>query len=139
MASPSWSGSVAASANSFGVSVTAGTACSWTAYASVSWVRFVVATGSGSAVATIAVDPNPGPARSTTVIVAGQSVSLTQLGSCSVTTAEPWISAPSNGAARTVRLTTSPKGCAWTAASSRAWLQVYPLAGAGDADLQYTV
>jgi hypothetical protein len=58
---------------------------------------------------------------------------------CAIATSAQSISAANSGVAATVRLTTTPPGCVWTASSSAPWVQVYPLTGAGDATLDYTV
>jgi len=62
------------------VSVTAGTACGWTATSNVTWMTVTSGTsGTGNGTVSYAVDPNPSPpARTGTLTVAGQTVSVTQ-------------------------------------------------------------
>lgn len=58
---------------------------------------------------------------------------------CAITLSGPSIAVGNSGVAATVRILTTPPACAWTAGSPVSWLQVYPLNGAGDTTLQYTV
>jgi hypothetical protein len=72
--------SVPSTANTGSLSVTTGTACSWTATSNVSWVTITVgASGSGIGTVTYSVAVNTtGAARSGTLTVAGQTVTINQ-------------------------------------------------------------
>lgn len=53
--------------------------CAWTASSSVPWVTIREgSSGSGDGKVRLRIDENTGPARSTTLVVAGESVSLAQ-------------------------------------------------------------
>jgi hypothetical protein len=60
------------------VSVTSGTQCSWTAVSNVAWVVVATATGSGIGQVNYTVAANTGAARTGTMTVAGQTVTITQ-------------------------------------------------------------
>jgi hypothetical protein len=67
----------AAGSVSFTVSTASG--CAWTAASPVSWAVIASgASGSGPGTVTVSVSKNTGPLRSTTLTIAGQSVTLTQ-------------------------------------------------------------
>ena len=59
------------------VTVTTSGGCAWTATASQSWIH-TNSSGSGSGTVSYTVDANPGAARSGTILIAGQSYSVTQ-------------------------------------------------------------
>lgn len=81
--------SVAPSSRSFPISggggtftvTTSQTPCSWTASSNADWIAVTSgSTGSGTQNVTYAVNSNPGPARSGTITVAGQVVTIDQAG-----------------------------------------------------------
>jgi hypothetical protein len=72
--------SVATNGGANAVSVTSGTQCSWTAVSNVAWVTVTSATGSGIGQVNYTVAANTGAARTGTMTVAGQTVTLTQAG-----------------------------------------------------------
>ena len=72
------SANVAANGGASAVSVTSGTQCSWTAVSNVAWISVTSATGSGIGQANYTVANNTGAARSGTLTVAGQTVTVTQ-------------------------------------------------------------
>ncbi len=68
-----------ASGASGAASVTAGAGCAWTATSHVSWATITGgASGSGNGTVSYAVAANPGPARSGTLTIAGQSLAIHQ-------------------------------------------------------------
>jgi hypothetical protein len=75
------SGSVPSTASTGSLSVTAGTACSWTATSNVSWITITEgASGTGNGTVTYAVAANTGGLRTGTLTIAGESVIITQAG-----------------------------------------------------------
>ena len=60
------------------VSVSASAGCGWTASTAAGWMRGVRTGGNGSGEAEFAVEPNTGSARSSTITVAGLSVTVNQ-------------------------------------------------------------
>ena len=68
-----------AGANTGTLNIAAGTGCTWTAAASDPWLVPQQVSGTGSGPLTYTVASNAGPARSGTLMVAGQTVTITQL------------------------------------------------------------
>ncbi len=68
------------------VTVTAGSGCGWTATSNASWITITSgASGSGGGSVTFNVAANTGASREGTLTVAGQAVTVTQAGNCTVT------------------------------------------------------
>lgn len=79
---------VAAAGGDLNVSVNAGATCPWRPESDVNWIQVVSGGGSGNGSARLRVSANTGGARSGTVRVAGQTVTVNQAssgGGCSVT------------------------------------------------------
>jgi len=101
----------------------------------------------------LSVQPNGGTtSRNATFFINGQAVSLTQNGLSSGGTATSTLtpgctanlsqtsSSPNFlGTSGTFSLIVSSPSCAWTAASSATWAQVFPISGTGNATISFTV
>lgn len=61
------------------VTINTGPTCAWSVQRFVDWVTVQPTAGSGPSTVSIAVPQNPGGQRTTTVVVAGQAVTITQL------------------------------------------------------------
>jgi beta-lactamase superfamily II metal-dependent hydrolase len=70
--------SVGAGASTFAVAVATSAACSWTASANASWLSIPTGTTSGGGSISVTVAANTGSARSGTVVVAGQALTVSQ-------------------------------------------------------------
>ena len=106
------------------VPVVAPAGCGWSAHEDESWITIVNGhTGAGSGVVLLDVAPTSGPARSGTVTVAGQSVTIQQGGGCTVTTAITTASVGAEGGRLEVPVLAGA-GCAWTAQSEAPWISV---------------
>ena len=71
--------SVPSTVSTGSLSVTTGSACSWTAVSNVSWVTITAgASGTGPGTVSYSVAANTGAARSGTLTIAGQTVTITQ-------------------------------------------------------------
>ncbi len=119
---------VGASGETMTVSVTAGSRCSWTSSSSAGWIRILTGqSGSGNGAVQVAIDPNTGAARTGTITVAGQRVTLDQPAapapSCSYSLAPPSRNVGREAADFTVAVR-SQEGCAWTAVSQAVWITV---------------
>lgn len=121
---------IAAGGGTGSVSVTTGTGCAWVAVSNPAdaWARITSgATGSGSGTVSFTVDPNAATtARTTTLTIAGQAVSISQDGApppCTYTIAP---TSQMLGAAETTGSfnVDTAANCAWTATSTVAWLAV---------------
>jgi hypothetical protein len=84
VAMPSFGGT-----SSVNVTTTAG--CPWSATTTAPWLS-AGAAGNGSGTLTLFVAPNAGPARSGTLVIAGQNVTVTQSASAIVTNSPPTVS-----------------------------------------------
>jgi hypothetical protein len=110
-----------ASTGSFDVIVSPRQDCAWTAgNISQPWLTFTSPspiTGRGNATLTYTVAANPGPQRVGTLLVSGQTFTLTQAaGPCTYTISPTTVNMPATASSATVTVTTAD-GCAWTAMS----------------------
>src|SRR5919197_950854 len=123
------------------VSVTTTAGCNWTAASNVPWITITAgASGSGSAFVNYTVAANSGSsARTGTLTVAGQTVTVTQAAPCSYNVAPLTPSAPAAGGAQSVAVTTAA-GCTWTATSTDTWIAITSgTSGSGNGMVSYTV
>lgn len=112
----------AASTNNFAVTANAG--CAWTAVSNVSWINITSgasATGNGTVNFSIAV--NPGSARTGTLIVAGQTVTVNQASGCTFRLSATNRNFRGTGEDFNVNVTAA-EGCPWTAVSSVPWIKL---------------
>jgi hypothetical protein len=116
--------SFAAAAASSSVSVTTQTGCGWTTSSSASWIS-VTAGVSGSGTAKISVTANSGAARSGTVTLAGQPVTITQAAQppCSFTVSPGSMSFGGSSTSGSISVSTGT-GCTWTTSSGSSWITV---------------
>jgi len=123
--------SVSASASNVSLTVETLTGCSWTAATQTPWIH-VASGGSASASGpvAIAIDANAGGARSGTLTVAGETVTINQAEAapgpptpapCSYGINPTGYSAPAGGATGSIAVTTAPT-CTWTATSNASWI-----------------
>ncbi|MCW5978220.1 MAG: hypothetical protein KIT09_09095 [Bryobacteraceae bacterium] len=135
-------GAAAAGGGPGTVSVTAETGCSWTAASGEDWVAITSgAEGDGNGAVTYVVDANPGISqRKATLTVAGQTYSIVQPGiPCSYAISPASAAVEAAASAGSIEVT-AQTGCAWTAASDKAWLQITSGAsGDGDGEIGYEV
>ena len=106
------------------VSTTSG--CGWTgASNNMSWISITSsASGTGTGSVTYTVAANTGPARTGTLTIAGQTVTVTQAGACSYTVAPTTQSAATAGASFSAAVTTT-NGCNWTGVSNNtSWISI---------------
>ena len=82
------------------ITVTAGTGCTWTATSSAGFVTFTTGSGTGSGTAAFTVAVNTGAERTSTLTIAGSSITITQRAAVappSATLAAPTPRSPSGG------------------------------------------
>ena len=122
--------------------VITGSSCAWTAASTVGWITVTngaAMSGLGSSNYTVA--PNTtGVVRSGTLIVAGQTVTITQAAnSCTYNVSPTTVSAPATGSNASISVTTG-SSCAWTATSTVDWITITSGASmAGLGSTSYTV
>ena len=126
---------------SIAVDVQTNASCEWTAVSEAAWIRINAgAKGKGAAAVALAVDASTGAARSGTVRVAGQTVTVTQ-------SAEPctYQITPAGGSIAasggTIAATVSAAGhCPWTAVANTPWMTVASAAaGTGNGSVQLAI
>jgi hypothetical protein len=124
--------------------VTAASHCAWTAVSSVAWVTVTQgASGTGTGTVQFTIAANTGPARSGTLTIAGQTVTIHQDAAppppCTYGIAPENRDFPGSGGTGTVDVTAAA-GCAWTATSHEAWITIVEGSnGNGAATVTYLV
>ena len=122
------------------VNVSAAAGCAWTATSGAPWITITAgASGSGAGTVTFAAAATSGPARSGTLSVGGQTVTVVQGQGCTFAIAPDTRSVPASGGDGTVAVTAGA-GCAWTAASNAPWLTIAAgTSGSGNGSVSYKV
>jgi Putative binding domain, N-terminal len=125
--------------STFAVATTAG--CAWTAVSQTSWITVTSgANGTGNGTVNFSATANTGSARSGTLLIAGQTVSVTQPApaTCSYTVTPTSRSMPVGGGSSTFSVGTT-SGCTWSAASQSGWITVTGGAsGTGNGSVGFT-
>jgi len=132
--------SVAAAGGAISINVATGSACAWSASTPVPWIA-LSNTGpfAGSGSVSFSVGPATGPARTATVLVADQPVTISQSQACTASISPESQSMPAAGGAGRVTVTAGA-GCAWTASSDAPWMQVVSgAAGNGNGEVGFQV
>jgi hypothetical protein len=129
-----------ASSNADNVSVTANAGCAWTATSNDNWLTVTSGgSGTGNGATNYLVAANSGPARTGTLTVAGQTVTVTQASGCTFALSPSSQNFPASIAAGSVNIT-SGTGCAWTATSNSAFISVTSGAsGTGNGNVGYSL
>jgi formylglycine-generating enzyme required for sulfatase activity len=133
--------SFAAAGGTGSVGVTTAAGCAWSATSSAGWITITSgASGNGNGTVSYSVAANSASARSGTLTVAGQTVTVSQTGlGCASSVSPTSAQVAAEGGTGTVSVT-APAGCAWTAASNVAWVTVTSGAsGSGNGTVGYSV
>jgi hypothetical protein len=123
------------------INVTAGSGCSWTASANVSWITIGSGGGAGNGTVSYSVSANTGTSsRSGTITIADKSFTVSQDGtSCSFNINSTSKTFTADVGTGTVSVTAA-SGCAWTATSNASWISVTSGAsGSGNGTVGYSV
>jgi all-beta uncharacterized protein/BACON domain-containing protein len=136
-------GSVAAPATggTSPLTVTAGAGCSWTLAGAPSWITVSGGTGSGNGTINLTVSANTGAARTATLTLGGQSITVTQAAAgttCTYALNPTSLSATAAGGPSTVAVTTAA-GCTWTTTGAPAWITVTGGSGTGNGSVTLAV
>lgn len=129
---------VGAQAGTNTIQVDAGTGCSWTAASGVSWITIASGSGSGRGQVQFAVAANDGVARSGTITVAGQAVTVNQASGCTYSVQPTSQDVEGSGGNVTATVTTG-SSCSWTASSSVDWMIPGSPSGTGAGQTIFTV
>lgn len=121
------------------IAVSAGEGCGWTASSDAPWISILGSmAGAGAGSVTFSVGASTGPARSGSLTIAGQRVTVSQGQGCSYTVSPAQEAIPAAGGAARVTVTAGD-GCAWTAASDAPWLSIQSGAsGTGNGTVNYS-
>jgi hypothetical protein len=143
--------SVDAAGGNVTIAVTTLVGCHWEARASVGWVSVSTVSGTGSGSVGVRVDPSENQSRSTAIVVAGQTVTLTQsispaggsgggtgggtgggadVTTCSYSITPGSLSFGSASSSATLTVSTAP-ACSWTVTSGAPWITTTPTLGSG--------
>jgi hypothetical protein len=127
-----------ATSSTFGVTTTAG--CAWTATTPTSWISITSGPGgTGSGTVSFSVGANTGAQRNGSLLIAGQNVSVSQAGSCSLSVSPSSRSLPATGGSSTFAVTTAT-GCPWSATTQASWIQLNsPTSGNGNGTVSFTL
>jgi hypothetical protein len=119
------------------VTVTTGAGCPWTASSNAAWIATASGAGTGAGQLAFTVAPNPGPARTGTVVLAGHTFTVRQASPCTWSFAPPsHLFGADGGNGAILVLVTGP--CTWTAVSDVSWATVTTGAsGAGNGLVQF--
>jgi hypothetical protein len=130
------------------VAVTAQTGCNWTAVANDAWLHVTSASGNGNGSVGYSVDANAAVVpRTGTLIIAGQTFTVTQAAAACTYSLSPTLpdgspgapTFPAGGGSGTVGVATQT-GCGWTAVASHSWIKLARGAsGSGNGTVAYTV
>ena len=115
--------------------VRSGAGCTWTATTQTSWIGIASppnGAGTGTATVQLSIPANPGPPRSGTVAIGGQTFTLGQDGGCTFTVAPETVTLPAAGGSTRVDVTGAGE-CTWTTSSGIPWITVSPASSAGSA------
>jgi hypothetical protein len=116
--------SIAAAGGPISIAVHSTAGCEWSASSSVPWLALTsAAAGSGEGRVQFTAAASTGPARSATLTVAGQPVTVTQASGCSYVLAPASQDFGNGDGTGRFAVTTAP-GCAWSAASRAPWLAI---------------
>ncbi len=107
------------------ITVTASSAqCTWTARSDVDWLSIISgAQGTGNGEVVFEARSTTGPTRAGTLVIAGQTVTITQGEGCSTSISPAGQSVGASGGSGTIIVTTAP-GCGWTAQSNASWIAI---------------
>jgi hypothetical protein len=114
--------------------------CVWTAHTDVDWLAIVDGTqGTGSGQVTYEIRETSGPKRVGTLVVAGQTVTVTQAQRCTTQVSPEADAVPSAGGTGTISVSTDA-GCGWSAASSASWIALTSAkTGSGPGSITFNV
>lgn len=132
---------VGAASGSTTVNVSAPAGCAWTATSGASWVSMITTSGTGSGPVSFSYGANQATAsRVATLTIAGQTLTLTQLGvPCTITPATTTVNlgpGASNGNGIPLTVTS---GCAWTATTATSWITLTTASGTGNGSIVFSV
>jgi hypothetical protein len=116
---------VAAGPGGGAINVTTEAGCEWEAVSQTSWIGVAAgSTGNGNGTVTYTIGANNGPDRAGTLLVAGQTVTITQANGCSYGVTPLAVNVPVQGATGISIGVSTAAGCPWEAFSNDNWIGV---------------
>ena len=107
------------------VGVSAPGSCAWTAVSNDSWITVSSgASGTGDGVVSVSVSSNSGGARTGTVTIGGQTLTVTQESGCSYTVAPSGTQSVSAAGGNVVLSVSTASTCTWSSGSETSWIVV---------------
>jgi len=123
------------------LTITTTQGCAWSVSGVPSWISVSTTGAVGTGTVTLSVGANTGAARSATLTVGGESVTVTQAAAgtpCTYSINPTAFNASGSGASTNITVTTSP-GCAWSTTGAPGWITVTDGIGTGSGTLTIAV
>lgn len=122
------------------VTVTTGSECTWTATSNQPWITITSgSSGTGTGTVSFAVAANPGLARTGTIIIGGQTFTVSQPNGCAYSIAPNSADFGAAGGNGSFSLIATDPACAWTATSNAPWITVSTTSGTGTKIISFSV
>ena len=136
--SPS-SASVPATASTGSVSVTTGAGCPWTASSGAPWITITGGgNSSGPGQVGYSIGANSGPARQSSLTVAGRTFAISQASGCTYSVSPTSVDIPGTGGSGAPTVTTAA-GCPWNASGGAGWVTFPSPNNVGPGGAQFVV
>ena len=114
-----------------------GAGCPWSAAANAAWVAITSSpAGTGDGHVQFAVTANSGPARSGSLTIGGQTVSISQPSGCTFSVTPASMDLPFSTQTASVSLATGV-GCQWNAAAGASWISFPQSSGSGPGQVSF--
>jgi trimeric autotransporter adhesin len=98
--------------------------CAWTAVSENPFIRLTAPlSGVGAGMVAFVVDPNPGAARSGTLVVAGQTIEITQAVGCTYAVTPTSVTVGGEGGGGRISVVTDAE-CLWTVIRREGWIDI---------------
>ena len=132
---------LAAAGGEGSTSVSAGAGCAWTATSNAPWITVTGGpSGTGNGVVVFNAAANPGPARSGTITIGGQTLTVTQQAAACVFSISPSTQRFAAGGGTGSVGVTAGSNCGWTASASDNWITITSAAaGTGSGTVAFAV
>ena len=113
-----------ASGGSSSFDVNTAAACGWTSSGVPAWITGVPASGTGTTAINFTVAANTGPARNASIVIEGQTFSVSQANGCTYNAAPGSLTFAASGTPAQDITITAGAGCAWNAVPDQPWIHI---------------
>jgi hypothetical protein len=121
------------------IQVEVGAGCAWRATTAATWIMISAgASGDGKGQVQLTIAANDGPARTGSITIAGQTLSVSQANGCTYAISPSDQNVPGTGGNGAVSVATG-SGCTWTASSAADWIALSTTSGTGAGQAAFTV